>query len=555
MVNTNKFYYDIEEIINHWKQFNPIRCHRLGIHDFDGLLPDYSFDNIQNRIMEIKQDILHLITLRRDYPDPYTSFEFNLVKFTLERELYELSELQEYKFNPDFYIRQLHVLNQSFTVTDFGPIDERIKIVIRFLINFPLFFTYPKENLEKSLIDIFVEHSIQSLTGFINFLQFDLIDFVQQTNNKSLIKESNEAIKKAILSLNMFKTDLIENHRPYVHTRYALGKDQFLLMLKKTENVNIDADELLQIGETVLEENYSSLQSILQKHEPDYFEKIQNEIPTTDQLFDQANISIQRILTFLNEKQIFEIPSEEKCIVAETPESVARYSIAGLNPPGPFETSKNAEVYFYITLPDSSWNQTQTHNYLKLFNKASFDLIIINEIYPGQYLKILYEKYRTLSIISNLFARSTSMIDGYSMYVQELMIKEGYNPFIADPDKIKVGSLLITLLRDVRLVVSTKIHCYDMTLDEAKKLFMEKAFLSEELAQTEAKRAIMSPMYLTYTLGKLLINKLQADYKLEKGDEFTLKQFHEEFLGLGSAPITLLRSIMLKTKSNISKIF
>ena len=52
-------------------------------------------------------------------------------------------------------------------------------------------------------------------------------------------------------------------------------------------------------------------------------------------------------------------------------------------------------------------------------------------------------------------------------------------------------------------------------------------------------------MYLNYTLGKLLIKKLRDDYKAEKGDSFSLKQFHDELLSFGSPPITVVRDMVL----------
>ncbi len=553
MVIPNKFYYDIEEIITHWKIFNPTRCHELGIHEYDGLLPNYSYESIQDRIREIKEDIIHLIALRRDYPDPYTKFEFNLVKFTLEHELYELSDLKQYENNPVFYIPPFYLLDQSFTVRNFASIDERIKIINEFLHNIPIFLQYPTENLKTSLPDILINFSIQSLSGIIKFLQNKLPDFVQKSSNNSLIQENIETTKLAIDSLLNFKNDLEQNYKPHSHKNYALGKDKFIQMLKKTENIVITADQLKKIGEDELEKHFTSLQSLLSKHEPNYFGKIQNEILQTDEIFTYASQSIKRVLTFLNEKKLFDIPLDESCIVAETPESTGRYGFAGINSTGPFEVSKDSVVYFYLTLPDPSWTKTQIQNYLRLFNVASFDLIVISEVYPGQFLKILYEKYRTKSIISNLFSRSFSMIEGYSEYVQELMIEEGYNPF-EDPDKILIGQLLITLLRNVRFLVTTGIHCFNMTFEEGKKIFMEKAYLSEELAIAETNRAIISPMYLNYTLGRLLIKKLRDDYKKQQGEDFSLRKFHDELLGLGSAPITLLREIMLKDSNIVSKV-
>ena len=85
-----------------------------------------------------------------------------------------------------------------------------------------------------------------------------------------------------------------------------------------------------------------------------------------------------------------------------------------------------------------------------------------------------------------------------------------------------------------------------MTLDEAAKFFMDNAFMEELPARKEAARGTFDPMYLNYTLGKLMILKLREDYRNERGDAFSLKEFHDKFLSFGAPPIPLVREMMLR---------
>ena len=111
---------------------------------------------------------------------------------------------------------------------------------------------------------------------------------------------------------------------------------------------------------------------------------------------------------------------------------------------------------------------------------------------------------------------------------------------------LHVGQLLGALQRNVRYVSAIKMHCKGMTVDESKKMFMEKAFLGEDNATMESNRGTIDPMYLNYTLGKLMIKKLREDYKKEKGENFNLKEFHDTLLSFGSPPITVLRNLILE---------
>jgi uncharacterized protein (DUF885 family) len=77
-------------------------------------------------------------------------------------------------------------------------------------------------------------------------------------------------------------------------------------------------------------------------------------------------------------------------------------------------------------------------------------------------------------------------------------------------------------------------------------MFKEKAYLDPGNARQQAARGTYDPGYLNYTLGKLMIRKLRSDWSASRGGERAWKQFNDEFLSYGGAPIPLLRRQMLE---------
>ena len=71
------------------------------------------------------------------------------------------------------------------------------------------------------------------------------------------------------------------------------------------------------------------------------------------------------------------------------------------------------------------------------------------------------------------------------------------------------------------------------------------------MAQRETKRGTSDPTYLVYTLGKLEITKLRDDYKILKGNQFNLQQFHDEFMRQGAVPVKIIRKAMLGNNSPV----
>lgn len=81
--------------------------------------------------------------------------------------------------------------------------------------------------------------------------------------------------------------------------------------------------------------------------------------------------------------------------------------------------------------------------------------------------------------------------------------------------------------------------------DATTKLFVEKGFQERANGFEEARRGAYDPTYLYYTLGKLMIYKLRADYQKAKGPAYTLESFHDNFVRQGGIPLRLMRKILL----------
>ena len=100
-------------------------------------------------------------------------------------------------------------------------------------------------------------------------------------------------------------------------------------------------------------------------------------------------------------------------------------------------------------------------------------------------------------------------------------------------------------MRDARFLAAIGLHTQGMSVADARKLFVEQAHQDAGTASQQAARGTLDPMYLNYTLGKLMIQKLVADYRAKVGAAFDLRAFHDELLSYGDAPLPLIRRAML----------
>jgi uncharacterized protein (DUF885 family) len=111
-------------------------------------------------------------------------------------------------------------------------------------------------------------------------------------------------------------------------------------------------------------------------------------------------------------------------------------------------------------------------------------------------------------------------------------------------------------LRNVRYISALGLHAQGMTLEESETMFRERALSDPGSARQQAARGTYDPGYLNYTLGKLMIRKMRADWLVKQGlpaDAPPEKwlAFHDQFLSYGGPPIPMVRREMLGTEGSL----
>ena len=324
---------------------------------------------------------------------------------------------------------------------------------------------------------------------------------------------------------------------------FAIGATNFRWMLEHGEMVDLSIDRLESIGEQDLHRNLIHLRKLATDISPEgdvvsLLQETKKNHPAASMLTAETRGTLDDIRQFVLENDLVTIPSNVACIVKETPVYM-RWAFASMDLPGTFETTAN-EAYYYVTPVDASWTEAQKDEWLSSFNYPLLKNVSVHEAYPGHYVQHLHSKNAS-SKLSLVFG-AYSFRDGWAHYTQEMMIEQGFG---GNDQRVQAMQLIEALLRNCRFLCAIRMHTQGMTLEEAKRFFMEQAYLEPLTAEREALRSTFDPMYLNYTLGKLQIMKLREDYKARVGESFSLKDFHDKVLSFGAPPIPLVREAML----------
>mgnify|MGYP000052815206 CR=1 FL=1 len=127
--------------------------------------------------------------------------------------------------------------------------------------------------------------------------------------------------------------------------------------------------------------------------------------------------------------------------------------------------------------------------------------------------------------------------EGWGLYSEKLGIEMG----IYQTPYENFGRLSYEMWRACRLVVDTGLHSQGWTRRQAMDFFFENTSLSEGNIRAEVERYIAIPSQaLAYKIGELKIKELRAWATDELGDDFDIRAFHDEVLGKGAVPLSVL---------------
>jgi hypothetical protein len=130
--------------------------------------------------------------------------------------------------------------------------------------------------------------------------------------------------------------------------------------------------------------------------------------------------------------------------------------------------------------------------------------------------------------------------EGWGFYLEESTLQLG---FLDSRPRTKELFYIFQAARGVRDRAEAKLHVNEWTIDQAVKFMMEKVpYMDADVARVDAEIYLKRPTYgLSYQLGKMEMLKILGDRKHQLGDNFKLKEFHDQFLAAGTLPISLIR--------------
>lgn len=525
-----------------------VRATDLGIHDYDHLLPDWSQSAVEDRTRALREWLGKLEGIRRDQLSGDAFYDYRILEYAIRAELLDLEEVRRWERNPMHYISVVSGALSSLADRDFAPVSERMKSMTARMERIPALLEHARTNLQ-DVPPLWVELAARNARGLVSFLESDLqaalaaqgLDTVDEAEKSRW----DTARAATIAQVNTFSDWLEADLAPRATGDFRLGKDIFERKLLLEEHVDIGAERLMAVNDSAIaryQKWVAREAARLDKRvtPAEVMKRITSKFPTPEMLIPTARQYVDQTKEFVIDRAIVTLPSNEMPVVRPTPE-YARMGFASMSTPGPFET-KATEAYYNITNVDPDWTEEQKAQHLSYFNFPGLLGITVHEVMPGHFVQLLFEQ-QIPTEVRKVFTPA-SLVEGWAHYAEQMMVDEG----LGDGDAtIRLGQLRRALQRHARWYAGLSMHAFGVEIEDAARRYQEIAYFAEFPALRETQRGTYNPTYLYYALGRMQILKLREDYralKISRGEQFSLREFHDEFLRLG-LPVALAREVLL----------
>jgi len=521
---------------------HPVNATGLGLHAGDAALDDSSAAAHAAEVRRLHATLDQLGAVNEAKLTPVQRDDREVLTAEIGRTLLEQERIQAWRHNPDTYVDLATQAAYSLVARAFAPAPQRLAAVVARERQIPALFATAKLNLV-AMPPVFVDIGLENVAGALDFFGRDVpAAFAGVTDTKA--QAALAAATEATLAATRDFQAWLKLRQKTSHGSFVLGSDNFRRLLA-ADLVDTPADTVLAAGRTQLKLDQAAFAATSKQISPAHPDRalaiLSSDHPDAAQLVPTARDVLASLRAFIVAHKIVDLPGTDLPIVAETPKFQRALIVAEMDPPGPFEHVAT-QAFYYVTPPEPASTAAAQNEYLEYFNRPFLLNLAVHEALPGHFTQFLYIHAHPQWSLVRQTAQSYTTTEGWAHYSEQMMQEQGVGGGTA---KMHLAQLQDALLRDCRLIASVEMHTHGMSLADATKLMTDQCFQPKDVAYKEARRGTADPGYFSYTLGKLMIEKLRADVQAREGHAFTLAHFHDRFLNAGLVPVKIIRREIL----------
>src|SRR5882724_467498 len=537
-------------------RLRPLEATRLGDHRFDSQLEDLT-PAARSKWLELTRKTLADLPKQVEYQklSRAAQIDFETFQHTLKADEWLTENTHPYEQDTRIYNGYINDSIYLLLTQSTLPAETNVANCIARMALLPRVVAAAHKNL-RNPCRAHTETAIRQNRGAIAFFEKDMFEFAGQTRQLESLKAAAAPVVAALKEYQKFlETALL----PQANGKWRLGKDKFAQKLDLELDAAVSADQVMADAETEFARVERDMYVIARQLWGRYFPRqtlppddeegrrmtvrkvlqaVSKEHCRPEELTREMEQRVVRLKKFITENEILQLPEPDHCKVVEMPEFKRGNSTAYMDAPPPLDP--NATGQLAVSPPPKDWDAKRVSSYLEEYNNYLLDVLTIHEGYPGHSVQLEYMN-RNPSLIRKVL-QSGVYIEGWAVYTEQMMLDQGYG----EGDlALRLSQLKFFLRAVANTILDHKMHCSNMTDEEALDFLIKGCFQSEGEARLKVIRSKQSSCQLsTYFVGRMAHYRLRQEIERELGDKFSLARYHEAVLEPGAVSVKYLPELV-----------
>ncbi|RFP12967.1 MULTISPECIES: DUF885 domain-containing protein [unclassified Duganella] len=472
----------------------------------------------------------------------------------LDSDRFRLTTLKEYEWNPASY----NVAGPIDLIlnTEYAAQPQRLRTLLKRIAGIPAYYEAARANIvnptrEHTRLAIAQAPGVQTLlTEVDKAAQASILTPVE----KQLYTQRVNAALTAVDGYVAFLTEMDKQMDTSGRRTFRLGKELYEQKFAFDIQSGSTAEQTYQKALAAREELLANMERISDElwdktmgstaKPADRFAKIGKVIDKLSErhvkredFFAEIRRQVPVLQDWVISHNLLTLDPKKQLEVRATPAYQAGVAGASIDAPGPYRPQDR--TYYNVTPLDGATPEAAESS-LREYNYWILQILNIHEAIPGHYAQLVYAN-KSPSIVKSIFGNG-AMVEGWAVYGERMMLESGYGDNAPEMwlmySKWNLRSVTNTIL-------DYSVHVLGMTEEQAIDLLTRQAFQTRSEAVEKWHRVQVSSVQLTsYFSGYSEIMELREQRKQQLGAKFNLKEFHEQFLSYGSAPVRVIKGLM-----------
>jgi uncharacterized protein (DUF885 family) len=232
-----------DQYIKGYLAWRPAQAVELGLHEYDGKVPDFSKASLAAERLRLKKSLEALEKINPAELSPDCVYDRDILKTAIQKDLFEFDDDASYTHNPMTYADSVSV--NSFIQRDYPSLEQRVKAIVAVEQSAPSMFEDARANLDQSLPRPFIVTAITVAEGSADFLEKDLVAALKDLPSGELKMKFDTANQRAITELKSYAAWLKSERLPKSDERFALGREKYQRMITDGELIELAPDQVL----------------------------------------------------------------------------------------------------------------------------------------------------------------------------------------------------------------------------------------------------------------------------------------------------------------------